>query len=155
VKVTAYCRRCLARTPFDASAPPPALECGKCGDSRPINPSPAVRERNELDVCPVCGSGYFYREKDFNAWAGGAVILASIVGFLVMADRNIAIALGILLAAAALDLIVFAVVRHRYMCYQCLASMHGAKKNPAIAPYDLGTAGRFADDYDEERGRPR
>jgi len=29
--------------------------------------------------------------------------------------------------------------------------MHGAVRNPAIGPYDLGTAGRFADDYDERK----
>jgi hypothetical protein len=149
VKVTAYCAQCLAKSRFDASAPPEALDCRKCGESRPINPSESVRQSNRLDLCPVCGSGYFYREKDFNAWAGGAVIVAAIIGFLVMADRNITIALGILMAAATLDLLVYAFVPFRYVCYKCLAAMHGAHKNPAIGPYDLGTAGRFADDYED------
>jgi hypothetical protein len=151
VNVTAFCRQCLAKIRFDASIPPEALICTKCGESQPIAPSIAVRAENRLDLCPVCGSGYFYREKDFNAWAGGAVIVAAVIGFLVMADRNITVALGILLAAAALDLVVYAFVPFRYMCYKCLASIRGARKNPAIGPYDLGTAGRFADDYDERK----
>jgi hypothetical protein len=155
VKVTAYCDECLAKSRFDASQPPVVLACGRCRRERSISPTDSVRLGNRLDRCPVCASGYFYREKDFNAWAGGAVILAAIAGFLVMADRNIAIALGILMAAAALDLFVYAVVPFRYICYKCLASMHGAVRDPAIGPYDLGTAGRFADDYEGERGKPR
>ena len=155
MKVVVPCDRCLASTRFDASGPARAVACGKCGHERPVEPSEAVRTENRLDLCPVCGSGYFYREKDFNAWAGGAVIVAAIAGFLFMADRNIAIALGILLAAAALDFLAYALVPFRYVCYRCLASMRGAARNPAIGPYDLGTAGRFADDFDRERGKSR
>ena len=155
MKVTTPCEECLAKMKFDASHPPPELSCPKCGRIRHLSPTESVQRDNMLDRCPVCASGYFYREKDFNAWAGGAVIIAAIVGFLFMADRNITIALGILLAAAALDLVVYALVPFRYICYKCLASMHGAARNPAIGPYDLGTAGRFADDYDSERDRTR
>ena len=155
MKIIAPCRRCLAPSRFDASRPPAALECGKCGDVRPIAPSDSVRASNRLDLCPVCGSGYFYREKDFNAWAGGAVILAAAIGFLVMADRSILVALGILMAAAALDFIVYLVVPFRYVCYRCLASIHRAVQDPAIGAYDLGTAGRFADDYEKEKDRAR
>jgi hypothetical protein len=143
----------MAKARFDASRAPEELRCGACGRVRTLSPTDAVRVENRLDRCPVCASAYFYREKDFNAWAGGAVILAAIAGFLFMAERNIAVALGILLAAAALDLGVYALVPFRYVCYKCLASMHGAERNPAIGPYDLGTAGRFADDYDKQ-GRP-
>lgn len=153
--VTAVCRRCLGTVRFDPARSSPDLACRKCGQVLPVTPSDSIRTANKLDLCPVCDSGYFYREKDFNAWAGGAVIVAAIAGFLFMADRNIAIALGILLAAAALDLLVYALVPFRYTCYRCLASMHGAARNPAIGPYDLGTAGRFADDYDRERGKSR
>ena len=155
MKVTSFCPRCLSRRRFDAAAPPEALDCPKCGDVQPISSSAAVRTENRLDLCPACGSGYFYREKDFNAWAGGAVIGAAVIGFLVMADRNITVALAILLGAALLDFVVYLAVPFRYVCYRCLASMHGAARNPSIGAYDLGTAGRFADDYDRERDLPR
>jgi len=151
VNVTFFCDRCMAKSRIDASKGVQALTCRKCGRELSVSPTESVRAENRLDRCPVCESAYFYREKDFNAWAGGAVILAAITGFLVMAGRNITIALGILMAAATLDLVVYALVPFRYVCYKCLASMHGAVKNPAIGPYDLGTAGRFADDYDERK----
>ncbi len=153
MKVTLYCEHCLAKSRFDASRGSQVLTCKKCGRDRTVSPSEQARLENWLDRCPVCASAYFYREKDFNAWLGGGVIVAAVVGFLIMADRNIAVALGILMAAAALDFIVYLLVPFRYVCYRCLASIHGAQKNPAIGPYDLGTAGRFADDYEHERGR--
>jgi hypothetical protein len=155
VKVVVPCEQCLAMLRFDASAVPANLACRRCGAGRSVAPSESVRTANRLDLCPVCGSGYFYREKDFNAWAGGAIIVAAIAGFLFMADRDIAIALGILLGAAALDFVVYLLVPFRYVCYRCLASMRGAVQDPAIGPYDLGTAGRFADDYEKERDRTR
>lgn len=154
MKVTAVCDQCLGKMRFDASKAPERLACGRCGREKPVSPTDAVRLENRLDQCPVCGSAYFYREKDFNSWAGGAVILAAVAGFLLMAERNIAIALGILLAAAGLDLVVYLVVPFRYNCYKCLASIRGAARNPSIGPYDLGTAGRFTDDY-EDRNQAR
>lgn len=155
MKVTVYCDQCLAKARFDASQPPRELICARCGRVRHIAPTDSVRSENRLDRCPVCASGYFYREKDFNAWAGGAVIVAAAVGFLLTAERNILLALGLLMGAALLDFIVYLVVPFRYVCYRCLAAMRGAAPDRAIGPYDLGTAGRFADDYERERERPR
>ncbi|MBI4564641.1 MAG: hypothetical protein HY716_08135 [Planctomycetes bacterium] len=151
MNVTSYCRRCLKGRRFDPAAPPERFECPNCGDARSLVPSDAVRRENRLDLCPVCGSGYFYREKDFNSWVGGAVIVAAIVGFLLLADRNILAALGILLGAALLDFLVYWIVPFRYVCYRCLATIRGAAPNASIGPYDLGVAGRFADDYEEQR----
>lgn len=140
---------------FDANAPPEEIACARCPASVRPQVTETVRSGSGLDVCPVCGKAYFYREKDFNGWIGGAILLAAAVGFLVMADRNLWIAMGFLAAAALLDLAVYLLVPFRYVCYSCLASFHGAPEIPAIGGYDLGVAGRFADDYEAERGRSR
>lgn len=155
MKVTAYCRHCHLPARFDAEATPDRLDCPRCGDVRPLEPTPALRSENRLDQCPVCSMGYFYREKDFNAWVGGAVILVAIVGFLVMAPRNLWIAMSFLATAALLDWIVYRIVPFRFVCYNCLASFHGAREDPKIGLYDLGTAGRFTDDYEQEREKRR
>ena len=39
----------------------------------------------------------------------------------------------------------------RTICYQCMAVYRGVESNPAHEPYDLGIAGRFADDYDDQQ----
>lgn len=149
------CGTCHRVARFDASAPPDEISCARCTARVRPEVSEAVRSGSGLDVCPVCAKAYFYREKDFNGWIGGAVLVAAAVGFLVMADRNLWIAMGILGAAALLDLVVYLIVPFRYVCYNCLASFHGAPDVASIGPYDLGVAGRFADDYEAERSRKR
>ena len=37
------------------------------------------------------------------------------------------------------------------VCYRCVATYRRTAPNAAHERYELGTAGRFADDYDEQR----
>ena len=59
--------------------------------------------------------------------------------------------MGILIGAAVLDAIAYALAGDRTICYQCLAEYTGGVRNPEHGAYDLGTAGRFTDDYEKER----
>jgi hypothetical protein len=43
--------------------------------------------------------------------------------------------------------------KERAVCYKCVAQYRGAVPHPDHERYELGTAGRFTDDYDEERRR--
>ncbi len=146
------CRRCHRLARFDAATAPDELHCGRCGEITRLDAGPALRA-GKLETCPVCAKAYFYREKDFNSWVGGAVLLSAAVAFLVFANRNLWLAMSFLGAAAVLDLVVYSLVPFRFICYDCLSSFHGAQDDPKIGPYDLGTAGRFADDYEEQRGK--
>jgi hypothetical protein len=65
--------------------------------------------------------------------------------------RNVYLSVGVLGAAALVDLVFWVVSRERTVCYRCVATYRGAAPNPAHERYELGTAGRFADDYDEQR----
>jgi hypothetical protein len=85
------------------------------------------------------------------ALAGGGVILAAIAGFLWAQSFSILLAFAFLAGAAGLDLIVYLVRPLRTICYRCLAIYRGARPNPKHGPYDLGTAARFADDFEERR----
>jgi len=156
VKVVVHCDRCLAKSRFDASASVDVLTCRKCGRERPLAPSDAVRTENRLDLCPVLRLGLLLPREGLQPWAGGAVIVAAIAGFLYMADRNIAIAprnpagrggaRPARIRPRAIPVYLLQVPRVRCTARPGIG---------AIGPYDLGTAGRFADDYDRERGRSR
>ena len=39
----------------------------------------------------------------------------------------------------------------RTICYKCLATYRGASPNPEHKAYELGVAGRFADDYEDRK----
>lgn len=154
VEITSYCEndRCLRGTSFDSAAAPPEVACSKCGGRRPVTMTESISARNVVDRCVLCGCGHLYIEKDFNGYVGFGVILAAIAGSAFFWARNVYVAVGILGAAALVDLAFWIVSRERTVCYRCVATYRGAAPNPAHERYELGTAGRFADDYDEQRG---
>jgi hypothetical protein len=127
------------------------IACARCGGRRPVTITESVATKNIVDRCTICGCGHLYIEKDFNGYLGGAIVLAAIVGSGIAWARNVAIAIAILAGAALLDLAVWLVARERTRCYRCETIYRKAAPNPAHGRYELGLAGRFADDYDEQR----
>ncbi len=150
MKLGAICGKCLKRTmvPFD---PPPAEVTCVCGERRVVNASASIRDLKIVDLCALCGSGYFYVEKSFNRWVGLSVITIAIVAFLWTITINWFVAMGILVGAALLDAVAYAFAGDRTICYQCLAEYTGGVRNPGHKAYDLGVAGRFTDDYEQKR----
>ncbi len=150
--MASICGKCLKRTVVPFDAPPAEVTCA-CGERRAVSASASVRDRKVVDLCALCGSGYFYVEKSFNRWIGFIVITIAIVAFVWTITINWFVAMGILMGAALLDAIAYAVAGDRTICYQCLAEYTGGVRNPEHAAYDLGTAGRFTDDYEEQKER--
>jgi len=151
VEILSYCDTCLAGTPVDSAAAPAEVVCRKCGDRRAVTWTESVRARNVVDRCVLCGCGHLYLEKDFNGYVGFAILVAAIVGSAVLWARNVYLSVGVLGAAALVVLAFWVGSRERTVCYRCVATYRGASPNPAHERYELGTAGRFADDYDEQR----
>jgi hypothetical protein len=151
VEVISYCDACLKGTRFDSSARPAEVACARCGERRAVTMSDCIAERNVVDRCILCGCGHLYIEKDFNGYVGFGIIVAAIVVSGIFWARNVYLAVGVLGVAALVDLAVWIVSRERTVCYRCVATYRRAAPNPAHERYELGTAGRFADDYDEQR----
>ena len=151
MEIISYCDSCFKGTRFDSGAAPAAVACVKCGRRREVAMTESIAARNVVDRCVLCGCGHLYIEKDFNGYAGMGIILAAIVGSGIFWTRNVYVAVGILGVAALVDLAVWIVSRERTVCYRCVATYRGAAPNAAHERYELGTAGRFADDYDEQR----
>ena len=151
MEITSYCETCLAATHFDPKSAPAELGCGNCGARRKVLMTDSVRVANLVDRCVLCGCGHLYIEKDFNGYVGFAIILAAIVASGIAWARNVYVSVGILGAAALVDLVFWKLSRERAVCYKCVARYRGAAPNPAHERYELGMAGRFADDYDEQR----
>jgi hypothetical protein len=152
--LTSICPTCLKPTRVELDPPPVEVACG-CGVKRPLTASPSMREKRIVDVCALCSSGYFYVEKSFNRWVGFVVVTVAILVFVWLITVNWFIAMGVLLGAALLDAVAYAISGDRTICYQCLAEYTGGVRNPDHGAYDLGTAGRFTDDYETERTRER
>jgi hypothetical protein len=153
VQVTSYCPRCFKGTRFETAARPAEIACRGCGERREVRLTESVSGKNVVDRCVLCGCGHLYVEKDFNGTIGFAVVAAAVAGSAVAWARDVFLAVGILAAAALADLAVWLLSRDRAVCYRCVATYRGAADNPAHGAYELGVAGRFADDYDEQRER--
>lgn len=131
------------------------MTCVRCGHIQEVHSNNGIRNDNTIGLCVLCGCGYFYREKDFNAPLGFAIMSAAVAGFLWFQSTDIVIALGILIGAAALDFLAYFSFPNRTICYRCLAMYRGCIDNPEHGRYELGLAGRFTEDYERERHRAR
>jgi hypothetical protein len=151
VEIISYCDACFKGTSFESSAPPAEVVCRNCGERRAVALTERIRQENVVDRCVLCGCGHLYLEKDFNGYVGFGIIVAAIVGSAVLWTRNVYLSVAVLGAAALVDLVFWVISRERTVCYRCVATYRHAAPNPAHERYELGTAGRFADDYDEQR----
>jgi hypothetical protein len=150
MRVKSFCPKCLRPTSAALEPAPAEVACA-CGVRRAVTMTESLTAKRIVDRCVFCASGYFYVEKNFNRWVGLGVLTAAILGFLWTITFNWFVAIGILLGAALLDMIAYAFAGDRTICYQCLAEYTGVVRNPDHGPYDLGTAGRFTDDYEHQR----
>lgn len=151
MEIISYCDACFKGTPFDSASAPAQIACSKCGDRRTVTLTDSIRSSNVVDRCVLCGCGHLYLEKDFNGYIGFGIIVAAIVGSAVLWARNVYLSVAVLGAAALVDLVFWVISRERTVCYRCVATYRRTAPNPAHERYELGIAGRFADDYDEQR----
>lgn len=151
MEIISYCDDCFKGTSFDSASAPAQVVCGKCGDRRSVSMTDSISQRNVVDRCVLCGCGHLYIEKDFNGYVGFGLIVAAIVGSAVLWARNVYLSVSVLGVAALVDLAFWLTSRERTVCYKCVATYRRTSPNPDHARYELGIAGRFADDYDEQR----
>jgi hypothetical protein len=72
--------------------------------------------------CLCCGNEDLWRQKDFPQALGLLMVLAGgILSTIAWAYMEPAIALGILLAFAAIDMVLYAVMKDVLVCYRCSA----------------------------------
>jgi hypothetical protein len=105
--------------------------CEWCG-APAARPSPAMRERNEIDRCARvgCGCAEFFVQRDFSQKVG---ILVFVIGA-ALAPWTYYLSL---VAAALLDWGLFHLVGDVTICYKCAAHYRGAAPNPAHKAFDL------------------
>ena len=151
MEIISYCETCFKGTRFDSAAAPAVVTCSKCGVRRDVSLTESISASNVVDRCALCGCGHLYIEKDFNGYVGFGIILTAIVASGIFWARNVYVAVAILGAAALVDMAFWLVSKERTVCYRCVATYRRAAPNPIHERYELGTAGRFADDYDEQR----
>jgi hypothetical protein len=98
-----------------------------------------------LTTCPHCGCRDLFVRKDFPQKTGLLVVVIAGAAFLALAARRGTFHLGVwvLVAAAAVDALLYAVVPKVTTCYRCRSDFRGVPLNPEHAPFELAVAEKY------------
>jgi hypothetical protein len=98
-----------------------------------------------LNACPQCGCTDLFVRKDFPQKLGLGIVVLAAVCFLVLSARPTTFYLGawVLVAAVAVDAILFLFVPRVTTCYRCRADFRDVPVNPALGPFELATAEKY------------
>jgi hypothetical protein len=119
MRIDFHCPKCLKADTADVAAHGNSLSCRHCGWNRawatgePVNPP---------RHCLVCGCEDLWRQKDFPAHWGVAIVGAGILfSTLATAWMRPVLAIGILMGFALADMLLFMFMRDALVCYRCHA----------------------------------
>ena len=122
------------------------VACPGCSKGRELSREAIDPVDTTLRACPWCATQDLYIQKDFPHGLGLGIVIAGFAASSVFwyLYRPIP-ALGVLLATAALDVVLYYLVSDVTICYRCLCQVRGAGSNPPgrFAPFDLAVGERY------------
>src|SRR5687768_13628681 len=98
-----------------------------------------------LHACPSCGCRDLFVRKDFPQKLGMAVVLAAVLAFIVLAVRRTTSWIGalVLVAAAAVDALLYLFVPKVTVCYRCRGEFRDVPLNPEHDGFELAVAEKY------------
>jgi hypothetical protein len=105
----------------------------------------ANRTDSFLTQCPRCGCRELFIRKDFPQKVGIAIVIVAAVAFLILAASRRRFYLGalVLLAAAVVDFVLYALVPSITVCYRCRAEFREVPLNPEHGGYELAVGEKY------------
>lgn len=146
--LTYHCPRCGEAQRVSPAGEAPQLECSSCHWTKPL-PAECAQPKFAPTACLCCGNSDLWRQKDFPKWLGlvcvaAAAVLSSIAWYYYYP----LVALGILMAFALADMVLFAVMGDVLVCYRC-----GARHRVANVEAHEGYSHELGERYRQERLR--
>jgi hypothetical protein len=119
-----------------------AVTCDGCHWTRAIGPSEIAGAIPQ--ACVVCGCHDLWRQKDFPQRVGIAIVaLAALLSTIAFALYMPLTALGVLLAAALGDMLLFWLMPDVLVCYRCHARYRDLDLGDDFPRFNLETAERY------------
>ena len=141
VALTFCCPKCQETSRLDV-APNDVIRCSACDWQRSLAPEDFAQGKPAR--CLVCGCNDLWRQKNFSSRLGllmvGAAILFSTIAY---AFWQPVLALGILMAFALIDAVLYLFMRDVSVCYRCAARHAGFDPAETHATFDLEVAERY------------
>lgn len=142
MQLTAACPVCQQSFRTSLEGAEGELQCPHCSWSRPITGDEV--EEGMPSRCLVCGCHDLWRQKDFPQNLGLAFVAAgALLSTIAWAYLMPLTALGILMAFAAADLLLYGLMRDVLVCYRCKARHRPASIDEAHPRFDLEVAERY------------
>jgi hypothetical protein len=110
-----------------------------------MKPSAQTDSSPHLTACPKCGCSDLFIRKDFPQKTGLAFVIVAAVAFIILAanPRTFYIGVYILLAAAAIDGVLYVVVKQITVCYRCRSEFRDVPPNPDHHGFELAIAEKY------------
>jgi hypothetical protein len=98
-----------------------------------------------LNKCPQCGCGELFIRKDFPQKLGLVIVIAAGLAFLFLAAKRQSFYLGVwvLIAAAAIDAVLYALVPKITVCYRCRHEFRHVPINPRHKGFELAVGEKY------------
>ena len=98
-----------------------------------------------LAQCPHCGCRDLFIRKDFPQKLGLCVVVVAAVSFLVLAAsrRHFYLGVIVLLVAAVVDALLYAIVPRLTVCYRCRAEFRDRPINPEHHGFELAIGEKY------------
>jgi ribosomal protein S14 len=110
----------------------------------PLHWEHAVDEAGHLRRCVACGCRHVFVRKDFPQRAGLAlVILAAGASVVLFALGQVALSIGVLLAAVVVDQIIGRFTSACVVCYRCRSEFRDLEISPEIEPWNLAIGEKY------------
>lgn len=143
MQIAFACPACQApvRAPLTAAGDP--VECGHCRWNKSVAEGDV--ENGRPVRCALCGCDDLWRQKDFPPQLGLAMVGAgALLSTLAWANYQPVLAIGILMAFALIDLLLYALMSDVLVCYRCEARYRQANLDADDHPrFSLETAERY------------
>ena len=142
MQISFDCPKCLQAARGEVTSASRGVMCSNCNWTRPIGDGDLQGETPGR--CLVCGCGDLWRQKDFSQRLGVAIVaLGVLLSTVAMAYMQPELSLGILMAFALADMVLYAVMRDCLVCYRCHARYRRVPGLEQVGTFDLEVNERY------------
>ena len=137
------CPACTHRNRAPLPSPDDSLHCSQCGWRREA--AGMEFKEQQLSRCLLCGCEDLWRQKDFPPQLGLTMVaLGALLSTIAWSYYLPTLAIGILMAFAMADLVLYTLMRDVLVCYRCEARYHQADLTTDETPrFSLELAERY------------
>ncbi len=140
--ITFDCPKCLKIARGAVTAASRGIICTDCGWTKPVADGD-VRDGRPTR-CLVCGCEDLWRQKDFSPKLGVTIVAIGIsISTWFMMRMQPEWSLGVLMIFALADMVLYAVMRDRLVCYRCHSQYRRVPNMDQVSTFDLEVNERY------------